>query len=79
MKLMTYYCPLINTVKRLQQTHTRAQEELEFKFTQPMGTFSILPANSIERSWKVGLRRFEPYFFDFIKTEKKIRIFHRSL
>ena len=37
------------------QNHTKVQETLDFKFTQPRQTFSFKPPISIEGSWMVGL------------------------
>ena len=37
------------------QTHTKPQETLELKFTQPRETFSFKPPISIERSWMIRL------------------------
>ena len=43
------------------QTHTKAHETLEYKFTKPKRTFYFNPPITIEGSWMLGITDFEAY------------------
>ena len=67
----------INYETRMNKTHTKSQETLEFKPNQPRATFSIKPPKLIERSWMIGLTSLEVYESIFNTTEEKIKFeFH---
>ena len=45
----------------IKQTHTKAQETLEFKMIKPKETFLFNPPNPIGGSWMIGLTDLEVY------------------
>ena len=68
---ITKICEMLN-----KQTHTKAEEILEFELSQSRQVFNFNPPISIEGSWMLGLPSLEVYNSLFNVTEKKqIRTF----
>ena len=57
----------------LQQTHRKAEGNLEFKLNHSRATFHFNPLFSIEGSWMIGLLCFGVYNSIFKLTEKNIK------
>ena len=61
------------------QTHTGAQETLEFKLTQPRETFSFKPSNdlSLDSKWMVGLSNLvvTNSIFNMTEENKKFEVY----
>ena len=53
----------------IKQTHSKAEETLEFKLTNSRETFPFNPLLSIEGSWMIGLTSLEIYTSTFNITE----------
>ena len=51
------------------RNHTKPQETLESKLTQPRQTLSFTPPISIEGSWMIGLTSLEVYISTFNITD----------
>ena len=66
---------LLSTAKNCEtlfdQTHTRPQDTLEFKLTQPREIFSFQPPIPIERSWMIGFTSLEVCNYISNTTEEK--------
>ena len=60
----------------IEQTHTKAEETLEFKMTKPKETFHFKPPISIEGSWMIGLTDLDVYNSVFNITEENIKFKH---
>ena len=45
----------------IEQTHTKAEETLEFKMNKPRETFQFKPPIQIEGDWIIGLTDLEVY------------------
>ena len=54
----------------IEQTHTKAQETLEFKMTKPRKTFHFNPPIQVKGDWMLGLTDLEVYNSIFIITEE---------
>ena len=54
------------------QTHSKPQETLEFKLTNPRGIHQFQPPIPMERSWMIGLTGLEVDNYFFNTTEEKI-------
>ena len=58
----------------IEQTHTKAQETLEFNLIQSKETFNFKPPIQIKGHWMIGLISLEVYSSIFNITEKKEQI-----
>ena len=58
------------------QTHRKAEETLEFKFTNSRETFHLNPSVSLEGSWINGLTNLEVYSSIFDITEENRKFEH---
>ena len=60
----------------IKQTHTRAEQTLEFKLTQPRRTFFKPSFNlGLGSKWMVGLKKFRSvmFYFYYNRREQQIR------
>ena len=56
------------------QTHTKAQETLEFKMIKPRENFHFTPPVQIKGDWMIGLTEIEVYKSIFIITEQNNKL-----
>ena len=61
----------------IEQTHTKAQDTLEFKMTKPRKNFHFNPPISIEGSWMIGLIDLEVYnsIFNITEQNNKLQLY----
>ena len=66
MKQKIYFLDISKNCETLiDLTHTRYQETVEFKLTQPKHAFFTPPINlGLESNWTLGLTSLELYFFN---------------
>ena len=57
-----------------EQTHTKAQETLEFKMIKPRETFQFNPSIQVIGDWMIGLRDLEVYHSIFNITEENHKL-----
>ena len=58
----------------IKQTHTKAQETLEFKLNKPRETFHFNPSIQIRGDWMIGLTSPEVYNSKFKMTEENNKV-----
>ena len=69
-----------NCQPMIDQTHTKAEETLEFKMNQPRKTFHFKPSIQIQGSWMIGLTSLEVYntIFDITERNNKCELYRVS-
>ena len=64
---------LLSKTKRcgtlIKQTHTKAQETLEFKWIKSRQIFQFIPPVEVKEDWMIGLPSLEVYNSNFSITE----------
>ena len=61
----------------IEQTHTKAEETLEYKMIKPRETFHFNPPIHIKGDWMIGLTDLEVYnsIFNITKENKKFELY----